>query len=247
MSAFNISLLYRYGHGVKQDYIKSHEWLEKAQEMGYVGADYFFGYAYYKGQGVKQDYKKAFHYFENGAKSGSAASMYMLAICYYKGRGSERNSNQGRIWMEKAAALGLSRAIDLIARNDSKTYGQKKNLLRSAINSEVFNFIPSEHVQVINDLSNNTMEGLWQGCLIQYDWSGMEIEKETKLSLYIEKTGRQIDGVWTENDTLISRISATLADSVWVFDDITLYEQQRPLEMKAGSFRIEKKEGKEKR
>jgi TPR repeat protein len=245
-AALNIALLYQYGHGVKQDYKKSIEWLEKAQEMGYDDIDYHLGYAYYKGLGVKQDYKTAFQYFDKGTKKENAACTYMLALCYYKGNGVARNPEQGKILMEKAADLGVSRATDIISRNDSKTYGEKKPVLKSS-NNTVFDMIPTHYAAVSNnsEAAELNLDGKWEGSLVQYDWSGNDITKEAKLSLSIEKSGDRIEGVWTEDDTLSVRISATLSDSVWVFDNIVLYEQKRPVEMRTGSFRIVEKDGRE--
>jgi TPR repeat protein len=245
-AALNIALMYKYGHGVKQDYSKFIEWLEKAGEMGYENADYFLGYSFYKGQGKKQNYRTAFQYFEKGAEKGNAACIYMLSLCYYHGRGIERDADKGKYWMEIAADKGVSRATDIIARNDSKTYGKKESRLRSSQSSAINNLIPAKYLPVVNDKNRiSGMSGKWEGSLVQYDWSGEEIEKEAKLTLTIDNTGNRIEGLWIENDTLSERISATLNDSVWVFDNVTLYENQRPLDMKEGNFRIINKNGNE--
>ncbi|GHT54194.1 hypothetical protein FACS189446_3320 [Bacteroidia bacterium] len=245
-AALNIALMYKYGHGVKQDYSKFIEWLEKAGEMGYEKAEYLLGYSFYKGQGKKQDYRTAFQYFEKGAEKGDATCIYMLSLCYYHGRGVERDTDKGKYWMEIAADKGLSRAVDIIARNDSKRYGEKKPGLRSSLNSDINNLIPVKYSPVANDKNRvGRMSGKWEGKLVRYDWSGEEIEKEAKLTLTINHAGSPIEGLWVEDDTLSVRINATLNDSVWVFDNVTLYENQRPLDMKEGRFRIANKNGKE--
>jgi hypothetical protein len=246
-AALNIALMYKYGHGVDQNYTKFIEWLEKAAEMGYEHTEYLLGYSFYKGQGKKQNYQIAFQYFEKGAEKGNAACSYMLSLCYFMGRGIARDADKGKYWMEIAANKGVSRAIDIIARNDSKTYGDKKPRLRSSWNSAVFDMIPARYASVVNDKNTDgsAIAGRWEGGLVQYDWSGEEIEKESKLVINLDKTGNQMEGLWIENDSLTVRISAFLNDSVWVFDNVTLYENQRPLDMKNGSFRIVYKNGKE--
>jgi TPR repeat protein len=246
-AALNIAMMYKFGHGVEQNYAQFIEWLEKAGEMGYENTDYLFGYAFYKGQGKKQNYQTAFHYFEKGAKKEDTACIYMLALCYFKGQGVNRDAEKGKYWMEKAADKGMSRAVDIIARNNSQTYGEKTVDLRSNLNSAISNMIPATYSNVANDknMAASTMKGRWEGCLVQYDWSGEEIEKTAKLVITIDNAGNQLEGLWVENDTISVRINASLNDSLWIFDNVTLYENQRPLEMRNGSFRIIKTNGKE--
>ncbi|MDR0543282.1 MAG: T9SS type A sorting domain-containing protein [Dysgonamonadaceae bacterium] len=246
-AAYNIALAYKYGHGVKQDYARHIEWLEKANRMGYENMEYLTGYAYYKGLGKQQSYQTAFQYFEKGAQKGDAASMYMLSLCYFRGRGVARDAEQGKLWMEKAADKGISRAVDIMARNDSKTYGEKKARLRSGRNNTVYEMIPLKHSRIVNDknMAHRDLSGKWEGSIVQYDWSGEEIEQESKLEVTFNQTGNTIDGLWVENDTVFVRINALLNDSTWIFDNVTLYENQRPLDMKDGSFRLVNQNGKE--
>jgi len=245
-AAFNLGLMYKFGNHVVQNQDSSVYWIEKAQDMGFKGADYNLGYAHYKGQGKKQDYKKAIPYFKSGAEKGDASCMFNLGYCYYKGRGVERNRELGKYWIEKAGEKGLSRAIDFISRNDSKSFGEEKKKLKSAALEPINAFIPLKYKAVKNAVSNNnTIIGEWAGKIISYDWSGEEIENETPISLVLQSTGDGIDGLWVENGTDPVRIEAQMLDSIWIFNNTRLYENQRPLDMTDAQFKLEQTNGKE--
>jgi hypothetical protein len=244
-AAFNLGLMYKFGYHVTQSQDSSVYWIEKAQAMGFKGTEYNLGYAYYKGQGKKQDYKKAVSYFKSGAEKGDASSMFNLGYCYYKGRGVERNPELGKYWIEKAGEKGLSRAIDFISKNDSKSFGEAKKKLKSATLEPINAFIPLKYKTVKNSVSNSNITGEWEGKIINYDWSGEEIESETPIRLTLQSIGDGIDGLWVENETAPVRIEAQMLDSIWVFNNTRLYENQRPLDMTDAQFKLEKINGKE--
>ncbi|GAB6012717.1 T9SS type A sorting domain-containing protein [Viscerimonas tarda] len=237
---YNIGLMYKYGHGVEQDLTKAMEYIEKSP-----GNDYVTGYAHYKGMGKKQSYTEAVKYFKQGAEAGDAGSMYMLGLCYFKGRGVERNIELGKYWFEQAADGGVTRAIDLMARNDSKTYGSKKVKLRSAALEPINALVPKKYLKVANAVKDNSIAGNWEGKIISYDWSGEEIEGETKLQVSLSTAGGTVEGSWTESDSATVAITATMDESGWTFDNIVLHEGGRPIEMKSGSFRREYRDGEE--
>ncbi len=240
--AYNLGLMYKYGHGVKQDYQKAAELIDISQEMGFNKVDYAVGYSYYKGQGRKQDYQKAVEFFRQGAEKGDAACMFNLGYCYFKGHGIERDPKFGKYWIEKAANKGLTRAVDFIAKVDSKTFGQPKNKLKSS--DEIDNFIPPMR-KVIGSSANNEHElvGEWKGKLITYDWSGKEIEEESDLNIVFEIEGNSLTGFWIENETNPVKISAIHEKTEWIFDNMLLYEDKRPLQMRQGNLKLEKNEG----
>ena len=245
-AAYNIALMYKFGHGVEQDYSKYIKWLEKAAQMGYEKTDYLMGYAYYKGFGEKQNYQTAFQYFEQGAQKGDATCMYMLSLCYFYGRGVDRNVKQGKFWMEEAANKGVDRAIDIMAKNNSETYGEKMPNLKSSVINDVNEMIPVKYAVVKNDknIVSSDISGKWEGNIVQYDWSGEDITKTGKLELTIDNpAGNEISGLWVENDTMSVKVNATVNDSTWIFNNVRLYAQQRPLNMTSGSFRIVNKDG----
>ena len=49
-----VGVMYYSGEGVRQDYVKSFEWCEKAALQGHVWGQYNIADAYYKGIGVNR-------------------------------------------------------------------------------------------------------------------------------------------------------------------------------------------------
>ncbi len=242
---YNLALMYKFGHYVEQDFTKATAYFEKASEMGCDGIDYQIGYASYKGIGKKQSYKDAVKYFEQGAHKGDASCMYFLGLCYFQGRGVERSVEQGKYWFAKAADLGANRAIDLMVRNKSENFEQKKVRLRSTTEEPINALVPLIYPQVTNTVNDNKIEGIWEGKIITYDWSGEEIEDETQLQVSLQAINGNIEGVWTESDTASVAISATMDNEEWRFDNIVLHASERPIEMRSGKFKREFKDGEE--
>ena len=71
MSQYNLGLLYRYGRGVKQDYLEAADWYRKAAAKGYADAQNNLGVLYRDGEGVSQDYSEAYKLFTKAAKQGN--------------------------------------------------------------------------------------------------------------------------------------------------------------------------------
>jgi hypothetical protein len=240
---YNLGLMYKFGHFVEQDFEKAVECFEKAKETGYDNVDYQLGYMHYKGMGVKQSYREAVRYFEQGAQKGSKMCMYFLGLCYFKGRSVERNTEQGKYWFAKAADLGYNRVIDLMARNHSETFGMTKATLRSVAEEPINALIPARYTSIANTVNDIGIEGVWEGKIITYDWSGEEIEDETKLQVSLQSVDGNIEGVWTESDTASVAVSAIMNKDEWQFDNIVLYANRRPVEMRTGRFKREFKDG----
>lgn len=243
--AFNLGLMYKFGNYVAQNQDSAFYWLNKSKEMGFDRTNYMFGHAFYKGQGTKQDYTEAVKCYTSGSQKGDASCMFMLGYCYFRGRGVERNPELGKYWIEKSADKGYTRAIDFIARNNSKTFGAEKKQLKNAIIEPINGFIPVKHKVVKNAVSNTSITGEWEGKLITYDWSGEEIEEEVPVKVVLQTTGESIDGLWIENGTDPIRIDAVLQDTSWIFNNIQLHENERPMLMETGRFSIETNGGKE--
>ena len=253
-ATYNLALAYRYGSGVEQDPKKAYELFDKAKLSGLKTTDYALGYSYYKGLGVKQDYNKAIEHFTVGAEQGNPACMFNLGLCYFRGRGVDKDPALGKEWIEKAALKGFSRAIDFIARVDSKTYGKPKVRTKSINTLSLDTQIPLTHQVVkmparaerLKSTSNgiyDDISGQWEGKIITYDWSGMEIEEEIDLEVVIESVGNSFQGLWIENGNYPVQVYAELGDTSWIFTNTVLRENARPLEMRNGSLIIEQRAG----
>ncbi len=64
--------MYRFGHGVKQDYKKAIEWFTKAAEQGYPIAHRGLGFLHLVGWGVPKDNEKAYAWFTISVANGFA-------------------------------------------------------------------------------------------------------------------------------------------------------------------------------
>ena len=102
--------MYFLGQGVRQDYFKAAQWLEKAASQGVVEAQYLLGTMYAEGQGVRQDYAKAVEWLEKAANQGEDAAQYFLGQLYNKGAGVRQNYATAKKWHEKAASQGNARS-----------------------------------------------------------------------------------------------------------------------------------------
>ena len=116
-SARMLGYAYMYGdEHVKQDYVKSVQYNEKAIELEQnQAAPYFLlGICYYLGHGVNIDYSKAAEYFRRGADLNDPLSLYNLGICYMNGKGVLRDQDNALVYIKKAADLGQEDAINYL-------------------------------------------------------------------------------------------------------------------------------------
>ena len=80
------TLGYYYSNGLRgfsQNHSKALELWHRAGELGYAGAYFKIGTAYYNGRGVERDNKKANHYFELAAMRGLVVSRHNLGCTEY--------------------------------------------------------------------------------------------------------------------------------------------------------------------
>jgi TPR repeat protein len=239
-SLYNIGLMYKFGHFVEQNLDSMQVYFHKAKNAGYDYTDYVDGYTAYKGQGTEQDYSEAFSYFVSGAAKNNPESMYMSGLCYLYGRGVAQNIAQGKYWIEQAAIHGAKFALDFMVEHKNQ-FGSQSNAPMHTPAPEreklpIETLIPERFTKKTNLVKDTKIAGLWEGKLITYDWSGCEIDKETSVKLFIDAFDGQISGVWTENDTANTVITATLNSAGWMFDNVILYSGEFPMELKTADF-----------
>ena len=110
IAQFNLGLLYYYGDGVPQDYVKAASWYRKAAEQGYAGAQAGLAALYYKGEGVSQDYTATAFWFRKAAEQGDINAQLALGGLYHAGQGVPQDKAQAVLWTRKAAEQGDARA-----------------------------------------------------------------------------------------------------------------------------------------
>lgn len=120
---FELSKMYFYGTGVKQDYAVALRWARMAADHGFAMADSAIGSWYYHGLGVPQDYSEAFRWYTSAATKGDAQGEYGLGYMYRHGLGIQQDDRQAAIWIRKSADQGYPRAESEIGYLYQKGYG----------------------------------------------------------------------------------------------------------------------------
>jgi TPR repeat protein len=103
---YAIGMLYMLGQGVKKDYYKARDWLEKAAEQNHGGAQGKLGYLYSQGLSVQRNYETAFEWFKKAAKQGDVDGQYNLGIFYLNGWGTEKDTTMAAQYLAAASAHG---------------------------------------------------------------------------------------------------------------------------------------------
>jgi hypothetical protein len=215
---YNLGMMYKYANGVEQDYVKAYGYFKKAADKGYSSSMYFQGMMLYKGLGCVQDYKAAYNLFREGAKKGSKGSMYMLGLCLRNGYGTERDTIEGKRWLSLASGKGYKLAqIELKAGEPENSNTTGKRLKSASIKSEP---IPETFTKVRHSVKGNSIDGVYTGYLITYDWSGRNIVQQEPLKLELAASGNMVTGLWTEGDSLHSEVNATLTDTALCFTNM---------------------------
>ena len=110
MAQYVYGFMYQKIIGVKQYFIKSVEWYQKAAEQGNMLAQYKLGLMYDRGKEVKQDYIKAVVWYQKAAEQGYAQAQYNLGVMYDNGRGVKQDYIKAVEWYQKAAEQGHAEA-----------------------------------------------------------------------------------------------------------------------------------------
>jgi TPR repeat protein len=126
---WSLSVLYYYGKGVVQDYIKSAQWLRLAADQGVAKAQFRLGYSYFSGEGVVRDYIKSARWFRLAADQGHAPAQLRLSTCYFKGEGVARDSVKAICTIRLAAYQGFAEAQN----NLGVCYYEGRGLVRDVV------------------------------------------------------------------------------------------------------------------
>lgn len=178
LASYKLGLIFKYGRGVDVNLKKATKWFKKGYKLGNQKSAYSLGYMYLKGFGnEKQDYKKAVKWFK---KSDYAMSKHWLATCYYLGYGVKQNKKK---------------AIRILKENEIKKSGILLNSLESMTKS---NQLSKEEIFVLNKIKDldflennlknlNELIGLWDGDMIQFDWSKSSVMQRIPTKIVFKK------------------------------------------------------------
>lgn len=220
----NLGLMYFYAHcGVKQDFEKAFHYFNTGVEAGGIGALYDAGYMLYKGLGCQQDYKKAMDYFIKGAGKEHAPCMYMLGLCFRNGYGTDMDEAEANYWLTEAEKHGYTLASEeLEAEKPENSLKGTKVLTQNTIN------VPTAFARTKAIQKEMVLNGIYQGILVTYDWSGQHIISETPLQLSLQTDGNQVQGEWiTDTDT--AWVNATLRNGILYFENTQIHSKDHYL------------------
>lgn len=83
---YHLGLMYFYGKGLPQDFLRATDWYRKAAEQGESNAQYELGMAYAKDLGVDRDYVKAISWCRLAAEKKHAKALSFLGSTYSHGK-----------------------------------------------------------------------------------------------------------------------------------------------------------------
>ena len=88
LAMYNLGIRYRYGLGVRRDWVQAYELFAKSAETGFVPAMVELGDALTRGRGVTNP-RRGIDWLTRAAEAGSARAKYLLGVTYYLGRYGE--------------------------------------------------------------------------------------------------------------------------------------------------------------
>lgn len=219
---YNLALQYKDGLGKKIDYSKAFYYFDLAANLNDPQSIYSLGYLYYKGLGCIQNYNRAVSLFSQGAFIGKDNSMYFYGLCFRNGYGVAKNEDSAKYWLNRSAALGYNQAIEElkmpVGENSNDSAKALVQIIKSAAVSHQTSF--SQYIKI--DQNNNTsltedIGGIYNGYIIQYDWSGENVISCKNLELDLRNERERVSGQWIESISDTVMIEGTLRGDSLVF------------------------------
>jgi TPR repeat protein len=120
------------GHGVEADEKAGFEWVRKAAEANYAGAQIILARHYAVGKVVAKDDAEAVRWYRKAAEQGSAEAQLQLGLAYEKGEGVEKDPAAAVEWLTKAAEQGDALAQQSLGSAYAKGQGVPVDFTRAA-------------------------------------------------------------------------------------------------------------------
>lgn len=212
LAVIDLGLLYKYGKGCNLNFNKARDWFEKASEQGNSTASYSLGYLYLKGFGnIEQDYGKAVEWFE---KSNHSMAKYWLGVCYYYGYGITKDITKAN------ELLGTNFSVTNTTTEDSGINSTNSSSEESNTNLTDENDAATTNVNLGQDTSLN---GIWKGQILVFDWAGKNIEQKLPVELEITYNEEELDFsvVWNVNEK-DKNFDFTVIDDTLFYDDLQI-------------------------
>ncbi|CAL2089942.1 T9SS type A sorting domain-containing protein [Tenacibaculum sp. 190524A05c] len=210
LAAADLGILYKYGKGCKLNFNKARYWFEKAIEKGNSKASYSLGYLYLKGYGnIKQDYAKAIQWFK---KSKHPMAKYWLGVCYHYGYGVAKDITKAN------ELLGTNfPAINELVNDENTSEIESSDIETSFTNSN------NSDTQSFSLGEDNSLNGVWKGQLLVFDWAGENIEQKLPFELEINYNEEEnnFSVLWNVNDEN-KNADFTLIDNALYYDELQI-------------------------
>ena len=245
---FNLGMMYKNGEGTAMNYEAAFNSFSKAAEKNDPSGEYAKGYMLFKGLGCKQDYEQAVALFKKGVykeKGLYPGKMYLYGICLRNGYGTAANADSAKYWLTKSAALGYSLAKDELmvgeAENPTGASAMAEKIKTALSKINTSDKPVNQYTPVIHSMQANTVEGEYEGYLIQYDWSGKFIIEVTKLTLNLAFDNGVLSGLWQEKEKSISiPVNARLTKNGLVFSNMQYAKKDHYSQVSSVLFNFEK-------
>lgn len=222
-----LGILYKDGIGTSLNFNKARKQFKKAYELGDDKAAYSLGYLYLKGLGtIDQDYKKAKKWFE---RSNYPMAKHWLAKMYYFGFGVE---------IDRIKAKDILRENQIL--NSQVLLYQFENYPVEILNSTQLPKEDGEMEQVAKDameqpvITSNfngtipaSIEGNWNGYLIEMDWSGKKMLRTIPLDMTI---GGAKDDFGTVDSQITIGTDSISSGSIWSNGTLTLFDAKMAIQ-----------------
>ncbi|MEE8247798.1 MAG: tetratricopeptide repeat protein, partial [Alphaproteobacteria bacterium] len=111
----NLGHLFRFGHGVGQDFARAADWYERAATTGLASAQVNLAMMRLRGQGVARAATEAAFWLELAARQGHILAQYNLGLLYLRGNGVAADEGRALGWLNLAAKGGHRGALELLS------------------------------------------------------------------------------------------------------------------------------------
>lgn len=220
---YNLGLIYKDALiDEERNFSKAFNYFCKAANEGDADSDYMKAYMLYKGLGCTQNYEQAAVLFEKGAILNRANSMYFLGLCLRNGYGVTADTEKAKYWLAKAVEKKHRQATQELYTKSAENSNDEAKALAQQLKAVSVTSIASlnTYQKLEQNISANSIEGIYEGHIIRYDWSGQHAINSSKLLLDIKYEAGKILGKWIESDSTIVPLEATLTSKNMLFKNM---------------------------
>ena len=108
---YRLGIKYYVGDSVEIDTARAIDLIQRAANMGHVGAETFLAWSYFRGEGLGKNYDECIKWCTKAAEKGDGEAQILLGECYLNGYGCEKDTLLAIEWYGKAADKGWDEAL----------------------------------------------------------------------------------------------------------------------------------------